>query len=215
MDGNREKNWYDDEITQAILHKKYLHEGENTFDDLVNRVSSIYSEDIREDVKNALYNADLCPAGRTLYAAGMKGSNKKLSCSNCFTAGMKVNTTEGLKNIEDINVGDLVVTETGVYPVEAVLVRPYRGDLYKISGRGLYDDIVCTPNHKFLTYDGWKRADRLFTSSEIKGEHANGCCSKLRISNVYKVDKHYDTVDLSKIINESISSRSLISNLFL
>ena len=26
MDGNREKNWYDDEITQAILHKKYLHE---------------------------------------------------------------------------------------------------------------------------------------------------------------------------------------------
>ena len=53
MDGNRENNWYDDEITQAILHKKYLHENENTFDDLINRVSSIYSEDIREEVKEA------------------------------------------------------------------------------------------------------------------------------------------------------------------
>lgn len=204
--------WYDDEVTQAILHKKYLHEGENSFDDLVNRVSSIYSEDIREEVKTALYNADLSPAGRTLYAAGMKNSDKKLSCSNCFTAGMKVNTTEGLKNIEDINVDDLVVTETGVHPVEAVSVRPYRGDLYKISGRGLYDDIVCTPNHKFLTYDGWKRADRLFTSSEIKGEHAKGCCSKLRISNIYKVNKHYDTVDLSKITLMDNNSEIIIND---
>ena len=99
MDGNRENNWYDDEITQAILHKKYLHEGEKTFDDLVNRVSSIYSEDIREDVKNALYNADLCPAGRTLYAAGRKGK-EKLTLSNCFINDVCDDTLEDISRLD-------------------------------------------------------------------------------------------------------------------
>lgn len=91
--------WYDDEVTQAILHKKYLHEGENSFDDLVNRVSSIYSEDIREDVKTALYNADLSPAGRTLYAAGMKGK-EKLTLSNCFVNDVCDDTLEDISRLD-------------------------------------------------------------------------------------------------------------------
>lgn len=99
--------WYDDEVTQAILHKKYLHEGENNFDDLVNRVSSIYSEDIREEVKTALYNADLSPAGRTLYAAGMKNSDKKLSCSNCYIV------TSPSDDLESINATDYEMSKIG------------------------------------------------------------------------------------------------------
>lgn len=92
--------WYDNEITQGILHKKYLHEGEETFDDLVNRVSSIFSEDIREDVKDALYNADLCPAGRTLYGAGMKGK-QKVSISNCYVIGnVKEDTLESISQAD-------------------------------------------------------------------------------------------------------------------
>lgn len=92
--------WYDNEITQGILHKKYLHEGESTFEDLVNRVSSIYSEDIKEDVKNAIMNGDLCPAGRTLYAAGMKGKGKKLSLSNCYVC---TTPEDNLKSICDVD----------------------------------------------------------------------------------------------------------------
>ena len=92
--------WYDNEITQGILKKKYLHEGEKTFEDLVNRVSSIYSDEIREDVKKALMNADLCPAGRTLYAAGMKGK-RKLSCSNCYVEGnIKEDTLESISETD-------------------------------------------------------------------------------------------------------------------
>lgn len=93
--------WYDNEVTQGILKKKYLHEGEETFEDLVNRVSSIYSEDIREDVKTAMMNADLSPAGRTLYAAGMKGKGKKLTGSNCFVLGnVKEDTLESISEID-------------------------------------------------------------------------------------------------------------------
>ena len=93
--------WYDNEVTQGILKKKYLHEGEETFEDLVNRVSSIYSEDIKEDVKTAMMNADLSPAGRTLYAAGMKGKGKKLTGSNCFVLGnVKKDTLESISEID-------------------------------------------------------------------------------------------------------------------
>ena len=58
--------WYDNEITQGILKKKYLHDGEKSYEDLVNRVASIYSDDIKDKVKEAMLNADLSPAGRTL-----------------------------------------------------------------------------------------------------------------------------------------------------
>ena len=144
MDGNREKNWYDDEITQAILHKKYLHENENTFDDLVNRVSSIYSEDIREDVKNALYNADLCPAGRTLYAAGMRLSNKKLSCSNCYVV------TSPLDDLKSINEVDYEMSKIGSMGggvgVALDHIRP-KGS--KINNSARYSDGVAFCLHKY------------------------------------------------------------------
>lgn len=92
--------WYDNEITQGILHKKYLHDGENTFEDLVDRVSSIYSDDIRDDVKQALLNADFSPAGRTLYAAGMKGKGKKLSLSNCYCCTTPEDSLESISAVD-------------------------------------------------------------------------------------------------------------------
>ena len=91
--------WYDNEITQGILKKKYLHEGEKTIHDLINRVSSIYSKDIKDDVKTALYNADICPAGRILYGAGMKGK-ARVSLSNCYVVNSPEDT---LKSICDVD----------------------------------------------------------------------------------------------------------------
>lgn len=76
-------SWWDNEITQNILKKKYLHDGESTIHDLINRVTSIFSDDIKEEVKEAMYNGDFCPAGRTLYAAGMKGKSH-LVPTNCY-----------------------------------------------------------------------------------------------------------------------------------
>lgn len=88
--------WYDNEITQTLVKKKYLHEGEKDIHDLINRVSSIYSDEIKEDVKEALHNGDFCPAGRTLYAAGMKGKGR-LTLSNCFIEGLvKEDTIESI-----------------------------------------------------------------------------------------------------------------------
>lgn len=84
------KDWFDNEITLGIMEKKYLHEGETDFLDLVSRVCSIYNEDIREEAMMALINADLCPAGRVLAGAGLKGK-QNVSISNCYI----------LENVED------------------------------------------------------------------------------------------------------------------
>lgn len=77
------KKWYDTEIAKGILAKKYYHDDENTPQQFINRVSSIYSDKIKSKLKQAMENADFCPAGRILYGAGSKGKFKA-STSNCF-----------------------------------------------------------------------------------------------------------------------------------
>ena len=187
--------WYDNEVTQGILKKKYLHEGEETFEDLVNRVSSIYSEDIREDVKQAMLNADLSPAGRTLYAAGMKGKGRKLTGSNCFLGTASVLTIHGYKAIKDICVGDSVVTETGIYPVERLFKRKYSGKVIRIKSKTLLNDIVCTPNHKFLTKDGWKDASSIFIDSKDKIQYLK--YNKGIDTSSYKI---YGRIDMNSVV---------------
>lgn len=74
--------WYDNEISMGIMTKKYLHPGEKP-EDLIPRVVSIFSDDLKPKAKKVLDNADFLPAGRTLFGAGKKGK-RKLSISNCY-----------------------------------------------------------------------------------------------------------------------------------
>ena len=50
----------------------------------------------------------------------------------CFVAGSKVRTQNGLKNIEDINKNDLVLTKNGYYKVKNVNVKYYNDKDNKI-----------------------------------------------------------------------------------
>lgn len=99
-------NWYDNEITQGILKKKYLQDDESTFIDLVHRLGSIFDTKIRKDVETAVLNADICPAGRTLAGAGLK-DKKKVTLSNCYI----VSTPED--NLESITATDLEMSIIG------------------------------------------------------------------------------------------------------
>lgn len=64
--------------------------------------------------------------------------------NGCFVAGSKVKTKIGTENIEDIRVGDEVLTHSGEYKlVVSTKKRDHYGDLMKIN------NIVCTPNHEF------------------------------------------------------------------
>lgn len=75
-------SWNETIVGKGILEAKYFHPGED-FDKFLDRVSGIFSDGIRADVREAIENADLLPAGRTLFAVGNKGKRKS-SVSNCY-----------------------------------------------------------------------------------------------------------------------------------
>lgn len=178
-----------DELAASTWKKKYAAKDEETPNDMHKRLAKEFSkieekykdvpvdkeklsdygkereylseEKIFELFKNFKY---VIPGGSVMSGAG---TGQLVSLSNCFVAGTKVLTKRGLINIEDIKEGDLVLSDDNEYHrVNATMKREYKGDLYKFSGKELYDDIICTPNHKFLTNHGWKRADRILACSD-------------------------------------------------
>ena len=65
--------------------------------------------------------------------------------NGCFVDGVKVTTDKGYKNIEDINVGEKVLTHKGEF--KTVLNTKnieYEGEVIKIN-----ENITCTLDHKF------------------------------------------------------------------
>ena len=92
--------------------------------------------------------------------------------SPCFVAGTLIQTKEGFKNIEDISVGDYVLTHTNTYKkVMETYVKECYDDLCEIKLYGLDKPVVCTKNHPFYTYrDGefkWIMAEYLSSSDFI------------------------------------------------
>lgn len=74
----------------------------------------------------------------------------------CFAAGTKIKTLYGDKNIEDIKVGDLVITPIGEKKVTASSITGYKQVIEKFG-------LVATPNHKVFQE---KRFDSLAVSNE-------------------------------------------------
>ena len=145
----------DNKIGIDIWNKKYRYNDES-FEEWLDRVSGGNYE-----VKKLIMEKKFLFGGRILANRGLADKDVNVTYSNCFAGDMNVITSSGLKRIDSITVGDKVLSHDGKFHnVNAVMEREYVGDLYKLSSIK-FDDIVCTPNHKFLTNNGWKRADQL------------------------------------------------------
>lgn len=146
----------DNDIGIDIWNKKYKY-GNETFDEWLDRISNG-----DEELKQIIIDKKFLFAGRILSNRGLNKDGQKVTLSNCFLKGNKVSTKSGLKNIEDVQVGDFVLSHDGTWNrVNEVMSRDYSGDIYVIDSDDIYEPIMCTPNHKFLTQNGWKRADEL------------------------------------------------------
>lgn len=77
------EKWYENDIGKGILKSKYYHVGEDDPQAFINRVASIFSPEVKKCMHEYLEEGSVCPAGRTLYAAGAKGKFKA-SISNCY-----------------------------------------------------------------------------------------------------------------------------------
>ncbi len=86
----------------------------------------------------------------TLYNSGTSTNQY----SSCFPAGTPVITKDGIKNIEDIQVGDIVLTAEGNFKVVSGLFsRKYQRNLYKVKVWGLWGNeevVKATDDHRFL-----------------------------------------------------------------
>jgi hypothetical protein len=85
----------------------------------------------------------------------------------CVPPGSLVHTADGLKPIESVREGDLVLTHRGVFRrVTKVFVRPYKGKLISIKCWGCPEPILLTPNHPVYVRDkkgrvGWVEASKV------------------------------------------------------
>jgi hypothetical protein len=81
----------------------------------------------------------------------------------CFPAGTMIDTPSGKIPIEKLKTGDSVFSAIGVSKIKATMSRTVEG-LVKIrlkDGR----EIICTPNHRFFTQEGWKNSLHMNQSS--------------------------------------------------
>ena len=79
---------------------------------------------------------------------------------HCFPAGTMVTMADGTKRaIENVHMGDSVLTIGGPYKVTRTFARSYVGEIVEITAEGV--TIRCTPGHPFLTNRGWIEAKDL------------------------------------------------------
>lgn len=87
------------------------------------------------NIANPGIYADCCLAGVDYVRVGIGGG--------CFVPGQPVKTKRGLVNIEEIQLGDEVLTHTGEYHKVVDLLTFESNDVYEVNG------IKCTGNHEF------------------------------------------------------------------
>jgi DNA polymerase elongation subunit (family B) len=98
----------------------------------------------------------------------------KVFLNACFTGDTYILTTQGVKNIKDVNVGDRVINvnpQTLKAEIDEVVETqsfPYDGELYHFDD-GRFTDLVVTPNHRIL----------------VKGSDGTGAGAFVRADKVY------------------------------
>src|SRR3989442_12607646 len=94
-------------------------------------------------------NLEFLPNSPTLMNAGLELQQ----LSACFAAGTRISTAEGPKPIEDVAVGDFVLTHTGRYR-RVLATRRREAPVNRISIHRL-PAMLATDEHPFLTSEGW------------------------------------------------------------
>lgn len=80
----------------------------------------------------------------------------------CLISGETVKTKRGNIKIEDVMIGDFVLTHSGKYrKVLSTSKREYSGVVYNVNG------LTTTPEHPFLTQRGWVEAKDLIASDTL------------------------------------------------
>jgi len=87
----------------------------------------------------------------------------------CCLPGQLIFTARGVKPIEEVQVGDLVLTHRGRFqPVVRTMSRSYRGDIYGLKASNA-QTVWLTNEHPVLTVGGLCQESRWVRADEIQG----------------------------------------------
>ncbi len=96
---------------------------------------------------------------------------KAIVSGGCLVAGSKVQTESGLKNIEDIKIGDFVDSKYGLQEVEYIwnpeTLADGNPECYEIE----FEDgskVTCSAEHKFIVDGQWVEAKNLSENDECE-----------------------------------------------
>jgi len=108
--------------------------------------------------------------------------------SSCFIKGTKVRTVEGYKDIDKINIGDIVLTHKNRFrKVYELFVRDYAKNLISLEINGLFSNLEATEEHPVLSLKKddikciRKLSNCILNQSNnkrcfsLKGEYKNDC----------------------------------------
>lgn len=89
--------------------------------------------------------------------------------NHCFHGDVEVLMSDFTQRpIRDVSAGDYVITHKGnVRQVTKKYQNIWQGNSFKIKTIGNYRTPECTPNHPFLTQDGWKEAKKITTDDYL------------------------------------------------
>jgi len=98
----------------------------------------------------------------------LKSINVDGECARCFVPGTKVNTPEGVKNIEDIKKGDFVISGKGkIRKVVRTYKNKHKEGLVSISVFGSNQKILATVNHRFEVIN-YKKGSKEYKRRKIE-----------------------------------------------
>lgn len=119
--------------------------------------------------------------------------------SPCFAAGTKVITSKGYKNIEDIKVGDIVLTHKNRFKEVTDIGSDGKKNIYKIETQGTLA-IECTDNHPFLI----KHKSKVWNNETKRYEFKFNKPEKVRLYNL-KVNEDYIGIPILENIESDYS----------
>jgi DNA primase len=124
---------------------------ENILEDILSRVDIVEVVSGFIPLKRAGRNfRALCPFHQEKTPSFMVSPDRQIyHCFGCFPSGSLIKTEKGFHKIEDMRVGQLVLTHQGRYmPVIRTLWRPYDGELIEIYTRKASLPVTLTSDHE-------------------------------------------------------------------
>lgn len=135
-------------------------------------VSAVFQKYGIKNANGRIYPEDVLKSEVSKYQTLIKERRAlgSLDHPSCQLADTQILTEKGWKKIQDVELGENILTVTSnkkieIHPVVRKIDETYKGKMYHFKGR--FIDITVTPNHKFPIWDRHKKWKGFYTAEDL------------------------------------------------